>query len=198
MQNTDQTFSKAQAKLPTKYGDYTVVAYRTPDGAEHLVLTRNVHSEEPVLVRLHSSCQTGDVFGSLRCDCGQQFEKAMQLIDKNGSGILIYLNQEGRGIGLFNKIEAYALQDTGLDTVEANEQLGFPADSRNYQIAVSILKDLGISKIRLLTNNPEKEHELAEALEIVERVPLEIEPNRFDRKYLETKKQKLHHKLTSV
>ena len=162
-----------------------------------LILTRNVNANEPVLVRVHSSCQTGDVFGSLRCDCGEQFAKAMQLIDKNGSGVLIYLNQEGRGIGLFNKIEAYSLQDTGLDTVEANEQLGFPADSRNYHIAAAILKDLHITKIRLLTNNPDKEQQLAgDELEIVERVPLEIAPNLYDKKYLETKKQKLHHKLT--
>lgn len=199
MQDNNPKFIKASAKLPTKHGNFIVTVYKTEDDDEILVLTLNVNPEKPVLVRIHSSCQTGDVFGSLRCDCGEQLEKALELIEKNGSGVVIYLNQEGRGIGLFNKIKAYALQDEGLDTVEANEQLGFPADLRNYHIAVAILKDLHITKIRLLTNNPDKEQQLnGENIEITERVPLEIAPNFFNKKYLKTKKQKFHHKLTDV
>ena len=192
-------FTKAEAFLPTKYGKFTVIAYREQSGSEHLVVYKNINSQEPVLVRVHSSCQTGDVFGSLRCDCGPQFEQAMKLIVKNGGGICIYLNQEGRGIGLFNKIKAYALQEQGFDTVEANEQLGFPADTRHYDIAAAILKDLAVTKIRLITNNPDKEEQLRKkGVEIVELIPLEIPPNEFDKKYLLTKKQKLHHKLTVV
>jgi len=142
---------------------------------------------------------TGDVFGSLRCDCGPQLEKAMKLLEENDNSLLIYLNQEGRGIGLLNKIKAYALQDKGLDTVEANEELGFPADSRNYKAAAAILHELHITKIKLLTNNPDKVEQLKSyGIEVVEMLPLEIAPNAFDKKYLETKKQKLHHKLKLV
>ena len=199
MQNTDPKFTKSEAFLPTRYGNFTVTIYHDEKGLDHLVLSKNFDSEKAVLVRIHSSCETGDIFGSLRCDCGPQLDHAMKLIQKNDSGVLLYLNQEGRGIGLFNKIKTYALQDQGLDTVEANEKLGFPADLRDYHLAASILTDLGISKIKLITNNPDKEAQLAQyAIEVVERIPLEIEPNKYNKKYLETKKQKLHHKLTLV
>jgi len=151
------------------------------------------------LVRIHSSCHTGDIFGSFRCDCGPQLEHALKLIEKNGSGVLLYLSQEGRGIGLFNKIKAYALQDEGLDTVEANERLGFAPDMRDYHVAAAILEDLQISSIDLLTNNPNKEKQLAElGIAINKRIPLEIPPNEYDKRYLQTKKEKLHHKLTLV
>jgi len=192
-------FKEAEASLPTKYGDFTVSVYKDDAGSDYLVLTKNIDSTKPMLVRIHSSCQTGDVLGSLRCDCGPQLEESLKLLGQSDSGILIYLNQEGRGIGLFNKIKAYALQDQGYDTVEANEQLGFPADSRNYEAAAAILNDLEISKINLLTNNPDKVKQLTEyGIEIVKTIPLEIPPNKFDQKYLVTKKQKLHHKLTLV
>jgi len=192
-------FKEAEAFLPTKYGDFTVRIYQDNNEADYLVLFKNIDSSKPTLVRIHSSCETGDVLGSLRCDCGPQLEESMKILGNSESGVLIYLNQEGRGIGLFNKIKAYALQDQGYDTVEANEQLGFPADSRNYQAAAAILKDLHISKINLLTNNPDKEQQLKEyGIEVVSTIPLEIEPNQFDKKYLMTKKEKLHHKLTLV
>src|SRR5579864_3580900 len=193
MQVAKSQFKKAQAFLPTKYGNFFVAAYKDEANIDHLVLSKNLNPEKSILVRIHSSCETGDAFGSLRCDCGPQLDHAMQLIKKNDSGVLIYLNQEGRGIGLFNKIKTYALQDEGLDTVEANEKLGFPADLRDYHLAAAILEDLGISKIKLITNNPVKEAQLAHyAIDVVERIPLEIEPNKYNKKYLETKKQKLH------
>ena len=192
-------FTKVEAFLPTKYGDFFVTAYKEETGGEHLILSKNIRSEKPVLVRVHSSCKTGDVFGSLRCDCGAQLDHAMKMLEKNGSGVLIYLNQEGRGIGLFNKIQTYILQDAGLDTVEANKQLGFPPDLRDYYTAAAILKDLGITKISLITNNPDKVEQLTKSgIEVVHTIPLEIAPNKFNKKYLMTKKQKLHHKLTLV
>jgi len=190
---------KAEAFLPTKYGNFAVTVYKDETGKDHLVLSKDFHPEKPVLVRIHSSCEAGDVLGSLRCDCGPQLDHAMEVIKKNDSGVLIYLNQEGRGIGLFNKIKTYALQDQGLDTVEANERLGFPADLRDYHLAATILEDLGITKISLLTNNPDKVQQLIQSgIEVVKTIPLEIVPNKFNRKYLLTKKQKLHHKLTFV
>jgi len=197
---TDQTILKeASAPLPTKYGNFTISVYKDDSGVEHLVLTKNIHPDVMPLVRIHSSCMTGDVFGSLRCDCGPQLEHAMKLLGEQESSVLIYLNQEGRGIGILNKIKAYALQDQGLDTVEANEKLGFPADSRDYHAAASILQELGISKIRLLTNNPDKVEQLTKyGITVDERVPLEISPNEYNHKYLETKKQKLHHELHLV
>jgi len=199
MQTNVPKFTKSEAFLPTRYGNFTVIVYHDEKGQDHLVLSKNLDTENIVLVRIHSSCETGDVFGSLRCDCGPQLDHAMKKIAENDSGVLVYLNQEGRGIGLFNKIKTYALQDEGLDTVEANEKLGFPADLRDYHLAASILTDLGITKIKLITNNPDKEAQLVHyAIDVVERIPLEIEPNKYNKKYLETKKQKLHHKLTLV
>jgi len=199
MQESTPQFTKSEAFLPTRYGNFTVTVYHDENGQDHMVLSKNLDIAKAVLVRIHSSCETGDVFGSLRCDCGPQLDHAMKLIQENDSGVFVYLNQEGRGIGLFNKIKTYALQDEGLDTVEANEKLGFPADLRDYHLAAAILTDLGITQIKLITNNPDKEKQLAQyEIDILERIPLEIEPNKYNKKYLETKKQKLHHKLTLV
>ena len=188
----------AETLLPTEYGDFRIVAYRRFGGEEiDLALIRgDVSGEEPVLVRVHSECLTGDVFGSQRCDCGEQLEAALRLIGRAGRGVVIYLRQEGRGIGLLNKLRAYHLQDQGLDTVEANLELGFPADLRNYREAALILRDLGIQRLRLLTNNPRKVEALSDCgFEIVERVPLEIPANEHNRRYLETKRDKLGHLL---
>ncbi|MCM8748432.1 bifunctional 3,4-dihydroxy-2-butanone-4-phosphate synthase/GTP cyclohydrolase II [Thermomicrobiaceae bacterium CFH 74404] len=188
----------AETLLPTEYGDFRIVAYRRFGGEEiDLALIRGeVSGEEPVLVRVHSECLTGDVFGSQRCDCGEQLEAALRLLGEAGRGVLIYLRQEGRGIGLLNKLRAYHLQDQGLDTVEANLELGFPADLRNYREAALILRDLGIQRLRLLTNNPRKVEALSDCgFEIVERVPLEIPANEHNRRYLETKRDKLGHLL---
>ncbi|MFA5055804.1 MAG: bifunctional 3,4-dihydroxy-2-butanone-4-phosphate synthase/GTP cyclohydrolase II [Dehalococcoidia bacterium] len=188
----------AQANLPTRYGQFTAVAYKsTIDPDQHVALVKgDLSNEEPVLVRVHSECLTGDVFGSLRCDCGEQIEKALNIISDEGKGVLLYMRQEGRGIGLHNKIAAYALQDKGLDTVEANESLGFPADLRDYGIGAQILADLGVKKIRLLTNNPKKVIGLeGYGLQVVETVPLMVEPNPINLHYLETKQQKLGHIL---
>ena len=184
--------------LPTAYGEFTLVAYRTLiEGRVHVALVKGeVSGKEDVVVRVHSQCLTGDVFKSLRCDCGQQLEAALRIISKEPCGVLLYLNQEGRGIGLLNKLRAYQLQDNGMDTVEANEKLGFPPDLRNYGIGAQILADLGLHRIKLLTNNPRKIVGLkGYGLEVVERIPLEIKPNSINRAYLETKKKKLGHLL---
>lgn len=178
-------------KFPTKFGEFRLIPY-TSDGKCHVVLAMGALRDN-ALVRLHSECMTGEAFHSLRCDCGQQLEKAMQAIAKEGSGAVIYLRQEGRGIGLLNKIKAYALQDKGLDTVEANHQLGFRADERDYSVAVQILKDLGLKKIRLLTNNPDKIEKMNGSIEVVERVPLVIEPNEHNKRYLDTKRERMGH-----
>ena len=189
----------AEADLQTRHGYFRLHSYQSADDQKtHIALIKgDISDGEPVLVRMHSQCFTGDVFGSLRCDCGEQLEKAMQLIQKEGRGVLVYMRQEGRGMGLGNKIRAYRLQDSeGLDTVEANERLGFPPDLRDYGVGAQILTDLGVQKMRLLTNNPRKVSGLeGHNLEIIERIPLQTRPHAFNRHYLETKKTKLGHLL---
>jgi 3,4-dihydroxy 2-butanone 4-phosphate synthase/GTP cyclohydrolase II len=188
----------AEASLPTKFGDFLAVAYRSAiDPDEHVALTRGeLDGDEPVLVRVHSECLTGDVFHSMRCDCGEQIDLAMEAIAREGRGVFLYMRQEGRGIGLHNKIRAYALQDQGLDTVEANEALGFESDIRDYGIGAQILADLGVRNIRLLTNNPKKVIGLeGYGLQVVETVPIVCKPNPTNRRYLETKQRKMGHLL---
>jgi 3,4-dihydroxy 2-butanone 4-phosphate synthase/GTP cyclohydrolase II len=186
----------AEAKLPTRYGDFLAIAYRSAiDPDEHVALVKGeLNGDKPVLVRVHSECLTGDVFHSLRCDCGEQIDLAMKAISEEGRGIFLYMRQEGRGIGLHNKIRAYALQDQGLDTVEANEALGFASDIRDYGIGAQILADLGVRNIRLLTNNPKKVIGLeGYGLKVVETVPIVCKPNPQNVKYLETKRKKMGH-----
>jgi 3,4-dihydroxy 2-butanone 4-phosphate synthase / GTP cyclohydrolase II len=187
-----------EVKLPSEYGEFDLIAYRqTTTDQEHLALVKGKwEKDEPVLVRVHSSCLTGDVFGSCRCDCGPQLHKAMEMIDKAGKGVIVYMNQEGRGIGLLNKLKAYKLQEEGLDTVEANLKLGFRMDERDYGVGAQILRDLGITKLRLMTNNPTKRAGLiGYGLEIVENVPIEIKSNKHNKLYLETKRDKMGHSL---
>jgi 3,4-dihydroxy 2-butanone 4-phosphate synthase/GTP cyclohydrolase II len=184
--------------LPTAYGEFRAVAFReTLTGKHHVALVcGEVAGEEDVLVRVHSECLTGDVFHSLRCDCGEQLEVALAQIAAEGSGVLLYMAQEGRGIGLLNKLRAYELQEQGRDTVEANLELGFPADSRDYGIGYQILADLGLSTIRLLTNNPRKlESAVSFGLTVTEQVPIEVPPNTQNVRYLQTKRAKLGHRL---
>lgn len=191
----------ASPHLPTRFGDFRVYAFRsTVTNEEHLALAMGeISPDEAVLVRVHSQCLTGDVFGSARCDCGQQLETALAKIAAEGKGVLLYLLQEGRGIGLFNKLKAYQLQDQGLDTVEANHRLGFGADQRDYGVGAQILRELGVRKMRLMTNNPAKYVALSGyGLEIVERVPLEVPPTPHSRRYLRAKKEKLGHLLKMV
>jgi 3,4-dihydroxy 2-butanone 4-phosphate synthase/GTP cyclohydrolase II len=184
--------------MPTQWGDFNLVAYKQKTtGQDHLALIKGTwEPNEPVLVRVHSSCLTGDIFGSCRCDCGPQLHAAMTMVEKEGKGIVLYMNQEGRGIGLLNKLKAYKLQEEGLDTVEANLQLGFKMDERDYGVGAQILRDLGVSKIRLLSNNPKKRAGLiGYGLEIVENVAIEIASNEHNKFYLKTKKDKLGHTL---
>jgi len=191
----------ATPRLPTRFGEFTLYAYENElDNKTHIALVMGeVEGDEPVLVRVHSECLTGDAFFSERCDCGPQLETAMQRIGEEGRGVIVYLRQEGRGIGLVHKLRAYELQDEGADTVEANEALGFKADQRDYGIGAQILTDLGISKLRIMTNNPRKFVGLSGyGLEIVERLPIEIPATETTRRYLETKKNKLGHDLSSV
>lgn len=188
----------AEAKLPTKFGDYRAVAYKSAiDADEHVALIMgDISGDEPVLVRVHSECLTGDVFGSMRCDCGEQVGIAMEAISREGRGVLVYMRQEGRGIGFHNKIKAYALQDKGMDTVEANECLGFAPDLRDYGIGAQILEDLGLRKIKLLTNNPKKVVGLeGYGITVVETIPIIVAPNPHNVNYLETKRKKLGHML---
>jgi 3,4-dihydroxy 2-butanone 4-phosphate synthase/GTP cyclohydrolase II len=185
-------------KMPTERGDFELFAYKEMNtGLEHLALVKGTwEANEPILVRVHSSCITGDIFGSCRCDCGPQLHKAMELIEKEGKGVIIYMNQEGRGIGLINKLKAYKLQEEGYDTLEANLKLGFKGDERDYGIGAQIIRSLGIKKIRLLSNNPTKRSGLiGYGLEIVENVPLEIESNAHNELYLKTKRDKMGHNL---
>lgn len=185
-------------RLPTDYGDFDLYLYRSVvDGGHHLALVRGkIRARDPVLVRVHSECLTGDVFGSKRCDCGSQLDTALRRIAAEGCGVLVYMRQEGRGIGLANKIHAYKLQEQGADTVEANERLGFPMDLREYGLGAQILADLGVRKLRLMTNNPRKVVGLSgHGLEIAEQVPLRVRPNPHNRRYLEVKRAKMGHKL---
>ncbi len=198
MQHDSLIDKQVKVKMPTQFGDFNMIAYtQKTTGEEHLALTKGEwKTDEPVLVRVHSSCVTGDIFGSCRCDCGPQLQTAMQQIEAEGKGVIIYMQQEGRGIGLLNKLKAYKLQEEGQDTVEANISLGFQMDQRDYGIGAQILRDLNVKKMRLMTNNPKKRTGLiGYGLEIVENVPIEIKSNKHNKLYLQTKKTKMGHDL---
>ncbi|MCQ2605041.1 MAG: bifunctional 3,4-dihydroxy-2-butanone-4-phosphate synthase/GTP cyclohydrolase II [Bacteroidales bacterium] len=187
-----------EVDLPTKYGHFRLIPFRQKsNGLEHVALIKGTwEKDEPILVRMHSSCATGDIFGSMRCECGEQLHKAMETIDKEGKGVIVYLSQEGRGIGLMNKIAAYKLQEEGLDTVDANLQLGFAADERDYGVGATILHELGVSNIRLMTNNPKKRAGLeGYGLKIVENVAIEVPVNQYNEVYMQTKRDKMGHVL---
>jgi 3,4-dihydroxy 2-butanone 4-phosphate synthase/GTP cyclohydrolase II len=198
MRAESQVRKQVAVNMPTAFGDFKLIAYEQVDTNEvHMALIKGEwEKNEPVLVRVHSSCVTGDIFGSCRCDCGPQLHSAMSMVEKEGKGVVLYMKQEGRGIGLLNKLKAYKLQEDGLDTVEANLQLGFDMDNRDYGIGAQILSDLGISKLKLITNNPKKRVGLiGYGLEIVENIAIEIEPNPHNEKYLQTKRDKLGHSI---
>ena len=187
-----------EVNMPTQYGNFRLIPFRQKsNGMEHVAIFKGTWSEdEPILVRVHSSCMTGDIFGSCRCDCGEQLHKALEMIDAAGKGVVVYMNQEGRGIGLMHKMEAYKLQEEGYDTVDANIHLGFDPDERDYGVGAHILRELGVHKMRLMTNNPIKRVGLeAYGLEIVENVPLETVPNPYNERYLKTKKERMGHTL---
>ena len=190
----------AEARLPTETGEFRIIGFRSLNSAEEFValVKGDLRHSRPSLVRIHSQCMTGDVFGSLKCDCGRQLEAAMKLIEEHGHGAIVYQQQEGRGIGIINKIRAYALQDEGADTIEANERLGFAADMRSYEQCAEILLELGLRSVRVMSDNPAKIRAMRQAgLKVVERVPLEVEPHHFFAGYLKTKKEKMGH-LVSV
>lgn len=190
-----------EVHLPTEYGDFRLIPFRQKsNGLEHIAIIKgDVNTDEPVMVRVHSSCATGDIFGSMRCDCGEQLHQALRMVEKEGRGAVVYLLQEGRGIGLMDKIRAYKLQEQGLDTVDANLHLGHKADERDYGVGAQILHELGIRKMRLITNNPVKRVGLeGYGLEVVENIPIEIAPNKYDKFYLSTKKNRMHHNLHNV
>ena len=190
-----------EVHLPTQYGDFMLIPFlQKATKQEHVALIKGSwEKDEPILVRVHSSCITGDIFGSLRCECGEQLHKALQMIEKEGKGVLVYLNQEGRGIGLMAKVSAYKLQEKGMDTVDANLHLGYRADERDYGVGAQILRNLGVTKMRLMTNNPVKRIGLESyGLQVVENVPLEITPNKYNKFYMETKKNKMGHKLRNI
>jgi 3,4-dihydroxy 2-butanone 4-phosphate synthase/GTP cyclohydrolase II len=198
LQNDSLIQREIVVDMPTDYGDFDLVAYRQrTDNQLHLALIKGTWGkDEPVLVRVHSSCVTGDIFGSCRCDCGLQLHKAMELVEAEGKGVIVYMNQEGRGIGLLNKLKAYKLQETGRDTVEANLDLGFKMDERDYGVGAQILRDLGVQKIKLLSNNPKKRVGLiGYGLEIIESVALEVPSNPHNENYLRTKRDKMGHTI---
>ena len=189
---------ETRVKMPTKYGDFELIAFTQLNTREvHMALKKGEwEKDEPVLVRVHSSCMTGDILGSLRCDCGDQLHNALKMVEAEGKGLVLYMNQEGRGIGLLNKLKAYKLQEEGMDTVEANLKLGFSMDERDYGVGAQILRELNISKLKLISNNPKKRAGLlGYGLEIVETVPIEILPNKHNEKYLKTKRDKMGHKI---
>ena len=190
-----------KVQMPTKYGMFNLIPFKQlSNGLEHIALVKGSWEEnESILVRVHSSCLTGDVLGSMRCECGEQLHKAMLAIEKEGKGVLVYMNQEGRGIGLMNKIKAYKLQEEGLDTVDANIHLGFNADERDYGVGAQILRAVGVSKMKLMSNNPVKRIGLeAYGLTITENVPIEVEPNQFNEFYMRTKKERMGHNLKKI
>lgn len=192
---------EVEVDMPTKYGDFKLIAYKQlSSNEEHFALVKGEwKNDEPVLVRVHSSCITGDILGSLRCDCGDQLHNAMRMVEQAGKGVILYMMQEGRGIGFMNKLKAYKLQEEGLDTVDANLALGFKADQRDFGIGAQILRDLNITKIKLITNNPKKRAALkGYGLEIIENVPIQIIPNIHNEKYLNTKRDKMGHELKDL